>query len=108
MSSPAGHAPQTLILASTGDLDTSRIISWLSGQYGSIALDLGHPDDRSQIEAKALASPVGSISPFGLVRGDDVYRQANAAGFIHVFGPRQQVAAQHDRRLLQESLEIAR
>jgi argininosuccinate synthase len=64
---------------------------------------------------KGSANPVGRTSPFGLYREDlatfgedDVYRQADAEGFIRLFGLGQKVAAQRDRRLLEESLEVAR
>ena len=61
MSSPAGHAPRKIVLAYSGGLDTSCIIPWLKEQYGdceviAAAVDVGQPDDLSQIEAKALAS----------------------------------------------------
>jgi argininosuccinate synthase len=59
--SPAGHAPRKIVLAYSGGLDTSCIIPWLKEQYGDVAViatavDVGQPDDLSQIEAKALAS----------------------------------------------------
>ncbi|MDF2761258.1 MAG: argininosuccinate synthase [Thermomicrobiales bacterium] len=66
---------------------------------------------------KGAASPVGRRSPFGLYHEDlatfgedDVYRQADAEGFIRLFGLGQKVAAQRDRRLRleEESLEVAR
>ncbi|MBA3450447.1 MAG: hypothetical protein H0T18_04465, partial [Chloroflexia bacterium] len=54
-------------------------------------------------------------SPFGLYREDlatfgedDVYRQADAEGFIRLFGLGQKVAAQRDRRLREDPLEVAR
>jgi argininosuccinate synthase len=61
VSSPAGHAPQNIVLAYSGGLDTSCIIPWLKEQYGdvavvAVAVDVGQPDDLSQIETKALAS----------------------------------------------------
>ena len=61
MSSPAGQAPHKVVLAYSGGLDTSCIIPWLKEQYGDVqviatAVDVGQPDDLSQIEAKALAS----------------------------------------------------
>ena len=61
MASPAGPAPHTIVLAYSGGLDTSCIIPWLKEQYGDVAViaaavDVGQPDDLSQIEAKALAS----------------------------------------------------
>jgi argininosuccinate synthase len=61
VSSPAGHAPRKVVLAYSGGLDTSCIIPWLKEQYGdceviAAAVDVGQPDDLSQIEAKALAS----------------------------------------------------
>ena len=37
-----------------------------------------------------------------------VYRQADAEGFIRLFGLGQKVAAQRDRRLQEESLEVVR
>jgi argininosuccinate synthase len=64
---------------------------------------------------KGSANPVGRTSPFGLYREDlatfgedDVYRQADAEGFIRLFGLGQKVAAQRDRRLQEEALEVAR
>jgi argininosuccinate synthase len=64
---------------------------------------------------KGSANPVGRTSPFGLYREDlatfgedDVYRQADAEGFIRLFGLGQKVAAQRDRRLKEESMEVAR
>jgi argininosuccinate synthase len=64
---------------------------------------------------KGAAGAVGRRSPFGLYREDlatfgedDVYRQADAEGFIRLFGLGQKVAAQRDRRLREESLEVAR
>ena len=61
MSSPAGHAPRKVVLAYSGGLDTSCIIPWLKEEFGdceviAAAVDVGQPDDLSQIEAKALAS----------------------------------------------------
>jgi argininosuccinate synthase len=61
VSSPAGHAPRKVVLAYSGGLDTSCIIPWLKEQYGdceviAAAVDVGQPDDLSQIEAKAVAS----------------------------------------------------
>jgi argininosuccinate synthase len=61
VSSPAGHAPRKIVLAYSGGLDTSCIIPWLKEQHGdceviAAAVDVGQPDDLSQIEAKALAS----------------------------------------------------
>ena len=61
MSLPAGHAPRKIVLAYSGGLDTSCIIPWLQEEYGdceviAAAVDVGQPDDLSQIEAKALAS----------------------------------------------------
>ena len=62
MATPAGQAPQKIVLAYSGGLDTSCIIPWLKEQYGdgvqviAAAVDVGQPDDLSQIEAKALAS----------------------------------------------------
>jgi len=64
---------------------------------------------------KGVASAVGRRSLFGLYREDlatfgedDVYRQADAEGFIRLFGLGQKVAAQRDRRLREETLEVAR
>jgi argininosuccinate synthase len=61
VSLPAGHSPRKIALAYSGGLDTSCIIPWLKEQYGdveviAVAVDVGQPDDLSQIEAKALAS----------------------------------------------------
>jgi len=62
VATPAGQAPQKIVLAYSGGLDTSCIIPWLKEQYGdgvqviAAAVDVGQPDDLSQIEAKALAS----------------------------------------------------
>ena len=61
MVSPAGSAPQNIVLAYSGGLDTSCIIPWLKERYGdvqviAVAVDVGQPDNLSQIEAKALAS----------------------------------------------------
>jgi argininosuccinate synthase len=61
VATPAGQAPQNIVLAYSGGLDTSCIIPWLKEQYADVqviaaAVDVGQPDDLSQIEAKALAS----------------------------------------------------
>jgi argininosuccinate synthase len=55
---------------------------------------------------KGTCVAVGRKSPFGLYEedlatfgADDVYRQADAEGFIRLFGLGQKVAAQRDRRL---------
>ena len=171
MSSPAGLAPRNVVLAYSGGLDTPCIFPWLKEQYGNgeaiaAAVDVGQPDDLSQIEAKALAngaakayvieareeflrdyvfplrqrldafvdhtqlpvtgevrmklykgvaSAVGRTSPFRLYQEnlatfgeDDVYRQSDAEGFIRLFGLGLKRAAQRDRRLQEQSLEVAR
>lgn len=193
MSSPAGHAPRRIVLAYSGGLETSCIIPRRKEQFGdsaviTAAVDVGQPDDLSQIEAKAPASgaskayvidareeflreyatmrlkdelaltyadlvddgpwisprraaldafvdrtqlpitgevrlklykgsanPVGRTLPFGRYREelapfgeDDVCRQADADGFIRLFGLGQKVAAERDRRLQEEALEVAR
>jgi len=58
---------------------------------------------------KGTASAVGRRSPFGLYREDlatfgedDVYRQADAEGFIRLFGLGQKVAANRARRMSEE------
>jgi argininosuccinate synthase len=63
---------------------------------------------------KGTAIAVGLKSPFGLYEedlatfgADEVYRQADAEGFIRLFGLGQKVAAQRDRRLHQD-VEVAR
>ncbi len=64
---------------------------------------------------KGSCQAVGSRSPFGLYQddlatfgADDVYRQADAEGFIRLFGLGQKVAAQRDRRLHDAEVEVAR
>jgi argininosuccinate synthase len=64
---------------------------------------------------KGSVSPVGRSSPWGLYREDlatfgedDVYQQADAEGFIRLFGLGQKVAAQRDRRLQEETVEVPR
>jgi argininosuccinate synthase len=59
---------------------------------------------------KGTCVAVGRRSPFGLYEedlatfgADDVYRQADAEGFIRLFGLGQKVAAQRDRRLHQDA-----
>jgi argininosuccinate synthase len=59
---------------------------------------------------KGTAVAVGRKSPFGLYDedlatfgADEVYRQADAEGFIRLFGLGQKVAAQRDRRLHQDA-----
>jgi argininosuccinate synthase len=59
---------------------------------------------------KGTCVAVGRKSPFGLYEedlatfgADDVYRQADAEGFIRLFGLGQKVAAQRDRRLHQDA-----
>jgi argininosuccinate synthase len=63
---------------------------------------------------KGTAVAVGRKSPFGLYEedlatfgADEVYRQADAEGFIRLFGLGQKVAAQRDRRLHQDA-EVVR
>jgi argininosuccinate synthase len=63
---------------------------------------------------KGTAVAVGLKSPFGLYEedlatfgADEVYRQADAEGFIRLFGLGQKVAAQRDRRLHQDA-EVVR
>ncbi|MBA3414046.1 MAG: argininosuccinate synthase [Chloroflexia bacterium] len=58
---------------------------------------------------KGTAAAVGRRSPFGLYREDlatfgedDVYRQADAEGFIRLFGLGQKVAANRARRMSEE------
>jgi argininosuccinate synthase len=58
---------------------------------------------------------VGRRSPYGLYRedlatfgADDVYRQADAEGFIRLFGLGQKVAAARGRRLQEQELEVSR
>jgi argininosuccinate synthase len=64
---------------------------------------------------KGTCSPVGRRSPYGLYReelatfgADDVYRQADAEGFIRLFGLGQKVAAHRDRRMQEQEMEVAR
>ncbi|MDP9370024.1 MAG: argininosuccinate synthase [Chloroflexota bacterium] len=64
---------------------------------------------------KGTCQAVGRRSPFGLYRedlatfgADDVYRQADAEGFIRLYGLGQQVAAVRDRALQAPELEVAR
>ena len=64
---------------------------------------------------KGTASAVGRRSPFGLYRedlatfgADDVYRQADAEGFIRLFGLGQKVAANRARRMLDEHVGVQR
>ncbi len=59
---------------------------------------------------KGTCQAVGRRSPFGLYDedlatfgADDVYRQADAEGFIRLFGLGQKVAARRDQRLQQET-----
>jgi len=64
---------------------------------------------------KGQVQAVGRRSPYGLYRGDlatfgadDVYRQADAEGFIRLYGLGQKVAAQRDRRLHEQEMEVRR
>ncbi|MCC6315446.1 MAG: argininosuccinate synthase [Thermomicrobiales bacterium] len=64
---------------------------------------------------KGSATAVGRRSPYGLYDEalatfgeDDVYRQADAEGFIRLFGLGQQVAAQRARRLHEQETGAAR
>jgi argininosuccinate synthase len=64
---------------------------------------------------KGSCQAVGRRSPFGLYQedlatfgADDVYRQADAEGFIRLYGLGQKVAAQRDRLLREQELEVAR
>ncbi len=64
---------------------------------------------------KGTCQAVGRRSPFGLYRedlatfgADDVYRQADAEGFIRLYGLGQKVAAARDRALQAPELEVAR
>jgi argininosuccinate synthase len=64
---------------------------------------------------KGTASAVGRRSPFGLYREDlatfgedDVYRQADAEGFIRLFGLGQKVAAARDRRMQESGVGVQR
>ncbi|MCL1985605.1 MAG: argininosuccinate synthase [Betaproteobacteria bacterium] len=51
-------APQKVVLAYSGGLDTSVILKWLMTTYGceiiTMTADLGQPEDLSGVEAKAL------------------------------------------------------
>ncbi len=67
--------------------------------------------------SKGSCQAVGSRSPFGLYQedlatfgADDVYRQADAEGFIRLYGLGQKVAAARDRRMhgAERELEVAR
>ena len=62
---------------------------------------------------KGTASAVGRRSPFGLYREDlatfgedDVYRQADAEGFIRLFGLGQKVAAGRARRMQEQEAGV--
>ncbi len=64
---------------------------------------------------KGSVQAVGRRSPFGLYQedlatfgADDVYRQADAEGFIRLYGLGQKVAAQRDRRLHEQEMEVSR
>ncbi|MGI8477899.1 MAG: argininosuccinate synthase [Thermomicrobiales bacterium] len=64
---------------------------------------------------KGTATAVGRRSPYGLYRedlatfgADDVYRQADAEGFIRLFGLPNKVAAMRDRRVQQADAEVSR
>jgi argininosuccinate synthase len=64
---------------------------------------------------KGTATAVGRRSPFGLYRedlatfgADDVYRQADAEGFIRLFGLPTKVAAIRDRLAQEGGVEVAR
>jgi argininosuccinate synthase len=64
---------------------------------------------------KGTCQAVGRRSPYGLYQeelatfgADDVYRQADAEGFIRLFGLGQKVAAGRDRRLHESELEVRR
>jgi argininosuccinate synthase len=55
------YTPKKVALAYSGGLDTSCIIPWLKENFGdceviAVAVNVGQPDDLSQVEAKALAS----------------------------------------------------
>jgi argininosuccinate synthase len=78
VATPAGQAPQKIVLAYSGGLDTSCIIPWLKEQYGDVqviaaAVDVGQPDDLSQIEAKALAS--GAARAYVIDARDEFLRE---------------------------------
>jgi argininosuccinate synthase len=78
VSSPAGLAPRKIVLAYSGGLDTSCIIPWLKEQFGAVeviavAVDVGQPDDLSQIERKALAS--GAASAYVIDARDEFLRE---------------------------------
>ena len=64
---------------------------------------------------KGSCQAVGRRSPFGLYQedlatfgADDVYRQADAEGFIRLYGLGQKVAAQRARMMQDAELEVAR
>ncbi|HEX5499821.1 MAG TPA: hypothetical protein VFX03_11360, partial [Thermomicrobiales bacterium] len=64
---------------------------------------------------KGNCDAVGRRSPYGLYRedlatfgADDVYRQADAEGFIRLFGLGQKVAAARGRRLQEQEMEVSR
>jgi argininosuccinate synthase len=64
---------------------------------------------------KGSCQAVGRRSPFGLYDedlatfgADDVYQQADAEGFIRLFGLGQKVAAQRGRRLQEQDVEMMR
>ena len=64
---------------------------------------------------KGICQAVGRRSPHGLYQedlatfgADDVYRQADAEGFIRLYGLGQKVAARRDRRLSEQGMEVAR
>ena len=55
------YSPRKVALAYSGGLDTSCIIPWLKENFDgceavAVAVNVGQPDDLSQVEAKALAS----------------------------------------------------
>ncbi|CAA9578842.1 MAG: Argininosuccinate synthase [uncultured Thermomicrobiales bacterium] len=64
---------------------------------------------------KGQVQAVGRRSPYGLYRedlatfgADDVYRQADADGFIRLYGLGQKVAAQRDRRMREQEMGVGR
>ncbi len=64
---------------------------------------------------KGTCQGAGARSPYSLYRedlatfgADDVYRQADAEGFIRLFGLGQQVAASRDRLIHQQATEVVR
>ncbi len=64
---------------------------------------------------KGTCSAVGRRSPSGLYQedlatfgADEVYRQADAEGFIRLFGLGQKVAAARDQRLSEQTMEVSR